>query len=863
MLRALPGGRAGNPNPSCRPSPPKRRGVDKLACLTALESKVLWLSTWMIHNANHLRPSRDGLKVGGHQASSASVATLMTALYLDVLRPQDRVAVKPHAAPVFHALQYLLGHQSRDKLERFRALRRRAVLPVAHQGRRHRRFLDRLGRARGRRSRCSPRWCRIICGCKRLVPTDDAAGPDDRARRRRRARRGQHLRGAARRLEARCPQSLVDHRLQPPEPRRGRLRPAVRPHRRAVRDVRLARRHAEIRPPAARPPSPGPTASSCANGSTPARTRSIRRWSTRAARAGASICSATSTAIPASARSSTSTTTTALQRLMTNLAGHDMELGARRLPRRHRRPADLLHRLHDQGLRPALRRPQGQPCRADEPGADGARSSSSMGGAGGRGMGAVRRARPAGRASWPRFSTACRSPRRRRAGIAPPPIAVPAESAGAARRAAVDPGGLRPDPRRRWRRATSELAARIVTTSPDVTVSTNLGAWVNRRGIFDRAERADTFREEKVVSAQRWAMSPQGQHIELGIAENNLFLLLAALGLAGPLFGARLLPIGTLYDPFIKRGLDALNYALLPGCRGSSWWRRRRGITLAPEGGAHQSVIEPLIGLGAARPRSASSRPLPTSWPCCCAGRSRKSSARTAIRSISGSRPGRSSSPSARLDAGARRGDRRRRLLAARAGARRGARDRLLRRRRARGARGARGDRAKTCRAPGCSRSPRPDRLHRDWRAALRTAESRRSPSGCWRGCGRAPRSSPSRDGHPATLSWLGARRAARGSCRSASTGSASRATSPTSTATTGSTRTRSSTPRRAPVCGPTERFECCNRPSRPDRPASLYCGPARIEAGCPGNLSFCPVSVSLSPSTFRIETSWSMKLPI
>src|SRR5215469_14948778 len=94
---------------------------DKIACLTALERKVLWLSTWMIHNANHLRANRDGLKVGGHQASSASVATLMTALYFDVLRPQDRVAVKPHAAPVFHAIQYLLGHQTREKLERFRA----------------------------------------------------------------------------------------------------------------------------------------------------------------------------------------------------------------------------------------------------------------------------------------------------------------------------------------------------------------------------------------------------------------------------------------------------------------------------------------------------------------------------------------------------------------------------------------------------------------------------------------------------------------------------------------------------------------------------------------------------------------------
>jgi pyruvate dehydrogenase E1 component len=95
--------------------------VDRLACLRALERKVLWLSTWMIHNANHLRANRDGLKVGGHQASSASLATLMTALYFDVLRPQDRVAVKPHASPIFHAIQYLLGRQTRDKLERFRA----------------------------------------------------------------------------------------------------------------------------------------------------------------------------------------------------------------------------------------------------------------------------------------------------------------------------------------------------------------------------------------------------------------------------------------------------------------------------------------------------------------------------------------------------------------------------------------------------------------------------------------------------------------------------------------------------------------------------------------------------------------------
>src|SRR6186997_342327 len=91
-----------------------------LKILAELEKKVLWLSSWTIHHANHLRDSADGLKVGGHQASSASLAAIMTALYFHVLRPQDRIAVKPHASPNFHAIQYLLGKQTREKLEGFR-----------------------------------------------------------------------------------------------------------------------------------------------------------------------------------------------------------------------------------------------------------------------------------------------------------------------------------------------------------------------------------------------------------------------------------------------------------------------------------------------------------------------------------------------------------------------------------------------------------------------------------------------------------------------------------------------------------------------------------------------------------------------
>jgi len=83
---------------------------------------VLWLAMWTIHNANHLREKPDGLKVGGHQASSASLATIMTALYFRVLRAEDRVAVKPHASPVFHAIQVLLGNQTIENLRNFRGL---------------------------------------------------------------------------------------------------------------------------------------------------------------------------------------------------------------------------------------------------------------------------------------------------------------------------------------------------------------------------------------------------------------------------------------------------------------------------------------------------------------------------------------------------------------------------------------------------------------------------------------------------------------------------------------------------------------------------------------------------------------------
>ncbi len=119
---------------------------------------------------------------------------------------------------------------------------------------------------------------------------------------------------------------------------------------------------------------------------------------------------------------------------------------------------------------------------------------------------------------------------------------------------------------------------------------------MNRRGLFSLADHEDVFKKRGLLSPQKWEMSPKGQHFELGIAEMNLFLMLAALGLSHSLFGERLLPVGTLYDPFVCRGLDALNYACYQDARfivaGTP-----SGITLAPEGGAHQSIGTPLIGM--------------------------------------------------------------------------------------------------------------------------------------------------------------------------------------------------------------------------------------------------------------------------
>jgi pyruvate dehydrogenase E1 component len=145
-----------------------------------------------------------------------------------------------------------------------------------------------------------------------------------------------------------------------------------------------------------------------------------------------------------------------------------------------------------------------------------------------------------------------------------------------------------------------DVSRRLVTISPDVAVSTNLGGWIQKVGVYSPEIRADYFGESHIPVAVKWQQGPQGQHLELGISENNLFLALGALGVAGDMFGETLVPIGTLYDTFISRGLDALHYAVYNGGKfilvGTP-----SGISLSPEGGLHQSLMPPSFGIESPR----------------------------------------------------------------------------------------------------------------------------------------------------------------------------------------------------------------------------------------------------------------------
>jgi pyruvate dehydrogenase E1 component len=563
---------------------------DEIELLEALEEKVRWLASWTIHNANHIRPSRDGVKVGGHQASCASMTAIMTALYFHVLRPVDRVAVKPHASPVFHAIQYLLGNQTREKLERFRGYGGAQSYPSRTKDNDTVDFSTGsvgLGAAVTNFAALTQDYLRL----KGMIPTDADPG------------RMIALVGDAELDEGNVYEALMDtwkHDIRNVwwviDYNRQSLDGVVNEQLfriigrffRAVGWNVITLKYGSRQMAAFRKPGgaslkkwinacPNDVYSALAYQGGAAWRRQIKEDTQGDAEFHALIDGYDDAGLHA---------------LMTNLGGHDIPaiLHAFESVPDDRPTCFIMYTIKGWGLplmghkdnHAGLMTPQQMETYRAAAGVPVGREWDPFAGL------------PVDAARVKAFLDEVPEKRRHLSEADTVPVPETLTYKRAAKSSTQESFGKL---LHEIAREGGPLADRIVTTSPDVSVSTNLGPWINQRGLFARADRPDEFRERNVPSAQKWIRSTNGQHIELGIAENDLFLNLAALGLSEGLFGTRLLPIGTLYDPFIARGLDALNYACYQDSR-FIVVATPSGITLAPEGGAHQSISTPMIGMG-------------------------------------------------------------------------------------------------------------------------------------------------------------------------------------------------------------------------------------------------------------------------
>ena len=561
----------------------------KLALLRELEKKALWLASWTIHNANHLRENADGLKVGGHQASSASLATIMTALYFDALRPQDRVAVKPHASPVFHAIQYLFGKQTRERLENFRGYKGAQSYPSRTKDADDVDFSTGsvgLGVAQTLFSSLVQDYVRAHGWAKdrpegRMIALVGDAELDE-------GNIFEALLEGWKQNLRNC-WWVIDYNRQSLDAvvREGLWERYEQLFRNFGWDVVIVK-YGSLQQAAFREEGGEKLRAwidACPN----------QLYSALVFQGGAAWRKRLNDEIgdqgPVSALIARRSDEE-LAQLMNNLGGHDLPALTQAFGRiDHDRPVCFIcYTVKGFGL----------PMAGHKDNHAGLMTPTQM-----EGFRTAMQVRPGH--EWDRFEGLSlpadelqafldRVPfaQRRPQGEAPRvaiPDDLPVSIAGTMSTQAGFGTILNEIGKEK-----SDYASRIVTTSPDVTVSTNLGGWVNRRGLFARDAMADTFKSERIPSTFTWDFSPKGQHIELGIAEMNLFILLSALGLSHAINGERLLPVGTLYDPFIMRGLDALNYACYQDAR-FILAATPSGITLAPEGGAHQSIATPLIGM--------------------------------------------------------------------------------------------------------------------------------------------------------------------------------------------------------------------------------------------------------------------------
>ena len=565
---------------------------ERAEILDRVAQRALWIAVRMIHEANSVRPNDDGLKVGGHQASSASVASILTTLYLHWIGPDDLVSVKPHASPVYHALTYLMGALDPSYLTRLRSFGGLQSYPSRTKDPDRVDFSTGsvgLGAVAPLFASLADRYLRHHAGGRtewpdrRFVAVVGDAELDE----------GSVWEAAVEPALAGLGNTtlIVDLNRQSLD----RVIPGIRVHQlsgmfraagwqvlEAKYGRRLAARMSGPGGPALRRRiddmaneeyqvlirRPGPEARArCVEGAPPDDRDEVSR----------ALADVADDDVPG---------------VLADLGGHDPTELVRALAEAdadRSRPAVVfaytvkgwrLPFAGDSMNHSALLTAEQVEALAPTLGADAADP-------------------------WARFRDGTpeavliaergrlldlRRPTRPRRSLLPDgdEVAIPGVRIAAKTSTQTAFGDALAALARM-----PDLGPRVVTSSPDVTVSTGLGGWVNRVGVF-APEEAPVFDETPRLLT--WAPKPVGQHIELGISEMNLFLLLSQFGLTAELFDEPLVPIGTVYDPFIARGLDAFVYALYVGARfilvGTP-----SGVTLAPEGGAHQSAITTSLGI--------------------------------------------------------------------------------------------------------------------------------------------------------------------------------------------------------------------------------------------------------------------------
>ncbi len=554
---------------------------ETLETLEQIQQRVLWLATNMIHHANNVRPNLEGVKVGGHQASSASVVTILTALYFHFLQHGDRVSIKPHASPIFHSIQYLLGQLPQEYLTTLRAYKGLQAYPSRSKDPDPVDFSTGsvgLGAVAPAFAALAQKYAQSHFGhvsSHRFIAVMGDAELDE---------------GNV--WEAVLDEALegLDNLIWIVDLNRQSLDRVVP----GIRAARLKRLFVDMGWRVLEAKYGRRLQALFALPGGEALAQRIDQMDNEDYQAlirlpGDQLRARLSHDDPQVASVIKDVADDDLPATLANLGGHDLAELLSVLEQAEQSTGHpviiFAYTIKGWGL-PIAGDPLNHSMLLTTTQINTLRQKMAI----------------STEDEWPIFADdsvagkLCQQMRDRLYPTAQPNIEQPINPPPDSLAITFNENGSSQDAFGRilYRLADlPDLRQRLVTCSPDVSFSTNLAGWINKTGAFKLTPRAEYEGEGQRML--RWQRGPTGQHIELGISEMNLFLLLGMFGLSAELNGQLLVPIGTVYDPFVARGLDALIYALYSGAK-FVFAGTPSGITLAPEGGAHQSTITPSLG---------------------------------------------------------------------------------------------------------------------------------------------------------------------------------------------------------------------------------------------------------------------------